>query len=390
MLTYVIRRLLLLIPTLLGMTLLVFSVMAMAPGGIGGPNLTERGGQVTGASAQRLRDYYNQRYGLDKPFIIQYGRWLNQILPVGFATYGIDDPAVIEAKARAATLPPGPDGQPAKPSIRPGDLKLTSLTVKWPDLGESLVSRRPVVEVLAEALPVTLGLNILSIPIVYATGVILGIIAARNRGNSIDIGLGSTQLGLWSVPSIWAGVLLIGFLANSQYIRLFPTGGISSVQGLQMPFLPTFEDGQFVRGFLLDRLWHLALPVLCLSYGGTAFLSKLTRGSVLENMNSDYVRTARGKGLSERIILFRHVFRNSLLALITVAAGILPALLGGAIVVESIFGIPGMGKLGVDAINQRDREMVLAVTLVGGFIGLTSMLVRDLLYAVADPRVTYN
>src|SRR5690606_28285415 len=134
----------------------------------------------------------------------------------------------------------------------------------------------------------------------------------------------------------------IGLLANRQYVKLFPTSGLHSMRADGMAFLPSWgAAGGFEAGYLLDMLWHLALPVICLSYGSFAVLSKLTRGSLLENLNADYVRTARAKGLSERIVLFRHAFRNSLLALITVASGILPALLGGSIIVETIFSIPG-------------------------------------------------
>jgi peptide/nickel transport system permease protein len=157
-----------------------------------------------------------------------------------------------------------------------------------------------------------------------------------------------------------------------------------------MSFLPTWGAWGFSRGWLLDTLWHLVLPVACFSYGGFAFLSKLTRSSILENLSADYVRTARAKGVAERDVLLRHVFRNSLLALITVAASIIPGLLAGSIVIETIFSIPGMGRLGVQAVQFRDRELVLAVTLIGGVIGLLSQLARDLCYAVADPRVSYE
>ena len=157
-----------------------------------------------------------------------------------------------------------------------------------------------------------------------------------------------------------------------------------------MTFLPSIVAGSWEHGWLLDVVWHLILPVICLSYGGSAFLTKLTRGSILENLQADYVRTARAKGVNEHDVLYRHVFRNSLLALITVAASILPALLGGSVIVESIFSIPGMGRLGVESVQFRDREVVMAVTLIGGIIGLLSQILRDLLYALADPRVTYD
>jgi peptide/nickel transport system permease protein len=149
-------------------------------------------------------------------------------------------------------------------------------------------------------------------------------------------------------------------------------------------------SGEFVRGFLLDRLWHLVLPVLCLTYGSFAFLSKLTRTVMLENLMADYARTARAKGLAENVVLWKHVFRNSLLPLITVSATLLPGLLAGSVIVESIFSIEGMGKLAVEAVQTRDRELVLSITLISGLLTLSGYLIADLCYAIADPRVSYD
>src|SRR5438105_771919 len=118
------------------------------------------------------------------------------------------------------------------------------------------------------------------------------------------------------------------------------------------------------RGWLLDTLWHLVLPVVCLTYGSFAFLTKLTRGAILESINADYVRTARAKGVDEHRVLYQHVFRNSLIPLITVAAHILPGLIGGAVIVETIFGVPGMGKLVIEAVNNHDRALVLGEALL--------------------------
>ncbi|MEX0741284.1 MAG: ABC transporter permease, partial [Phycisphaeraceae bacterium] len=149
------------------------------------------------------------------------------------------------------------------------------------------------------------------------------------------------------------------------------------------------EEG-FQRGWLLDLLWHLALPVFCLSYTNFAFLSKLTRGSILENLRSDFVRTARAKGVGEKTVLWQHVFRNSLLPLITVAAFVVPSMLAGSVIVETIFSIPGMGRLMIQAIQFKDQEVVMSVTLVAGILTLAAYLLADLLYAVADPRVSYE
>ena len=132
------------------------------------------------------------------------------------------------------------------------------------------------------------------------------------------------------------------------------------------------------------------LPLICLSLGGFAFLAKLARSAVLENLAADYARTARAKGATEDVVLWRHVFRNSLIPLITVAAALLPGLLAGSVIVESLFSIDGMGKLAVEAVKGRDRELVLSLTLVSGVLTLIGYLIADLCYALADPRVAYE
>jgi peptide/nickel transport system permease protein len=195
---------------------------------------------------------------------------------------------------------------------------------------------------------------------------------------------------MWSIPIIWAGVLLQGYLTNAEYLKWFPTTGLHELEAEAMTFLPSSGPYGFERGWLLDTLWHLVLPVICLSYGSVAFLSKLSRGAILDTISADYVRTARAKGVPERSVLYVHVLRNSLLPMITVLAHLLPALLAGSVVVETIFGLPGMGKLIVDAVSDRDRELVLSETLVAGILGLISYLLADIGYAVADPRVSYE
>ena len=357
MFTYTVRRLLLMFPTLLGITVLVFFVMAYSPGGIGGP-LLDKSGNLKSEEAHRVREYYEKRYGINKPKIVQYARWLNLISPLGFR--------------------------------QNDDGSLGRFGFKAPSLGESMQQHRPVMDMIAESLPITLLLNLISIPIIYGFGIVTGIISARHRGGWYDTTTSVSQLAAWSVPTIWAGVMLIGLLANREYVKWFPTSGLHDTQSALMAFFPHQTPQGWERGWLLDTLWHLVLPIICLSYGSSAFLTKLTRGSILENLGADYVRTARAKGVPERQVLYRHVFRNSLLALITVAASILPALLSGSVVVETIFSIPGMGRLGVESVQFRDREVVLAVTLIGGLIGLFSQILRDIVYAIADPRVSYE
>ena len=465
MLSYIIRRLLLMFPTLLGVTAVVFFVMALAPGGFGGTVLNDLGSQTQGEEAKRIRQYYERRYGLNKPAVVQFGRWINQVSPVGFLTSRkirhSDD-----AKGRASQILDGSDivrqlnmsknvrivtlelasfldEDPAASAdrvvtaltdvesgleligrVEPPETKsaekvreLASRNVvdarreivdqlaaaiagrdrilfkrpvlKWPDLGNSLRGR-PVTALQAEAVPVTLLLNVITVPLSYIIAIAIGIYAAKHRGKLFDIGSGVAMLALWSLPVMWVGVMLIGYLANKQFLHWFPTAGLHDLQADTMTFLPRLWGGNFERGWLLDAAWHLVLPVFCLAYGSFAVLAKLTRSSILENISSDYVRTARAKGVGERDVLYRHVFRNSLLPLITVFAAFLPSLFVGSVIVENIFSLPGMGKLGVDAAFMKDREVVMGTTLIASIIGLLSFLLRDLCYAVADPRVSYD
>jgi peptide/nickel transport system permease protein len=356
--SYIIRRLLLMIPTLLGITIVSFAVMAFSPGGLRSLLINREGGLDPRARAA-VEKYYEQKFGLNKPLPVQYLTWLNKVSFVGLKSVG--------------------QGWPAR--FRFG--------FKTPDLGESIVSHRPVLDMIEESLPITLLLNGITLPLMLLISLWTGLKAAQHRGGVMDVVGGSVFLGLWSVPQIWAGVLLVGYLANKSMLHWFPAAGLHDLRGDEMNFLPTLADG-FRRGWLLDTMWHLVLPVTCLLYAGFAFSSKLTRSATLEYMASDFVRTARAKGVGERQVLYRHVLRNSLLPLITYIATIVPSLISGSIIVESIFGIPGMGKLGVDAVFDKDKEMVLSTTLVAGLLGLLSYLAADIGYAIADPRVSFE
>jgi peptide/nickel transport system permease protein len=233
-------------------------------------------------------------------------------------------------------------------------------------------------------------LNLVTIPIIYIIAITSGIYAARHRGKVFDVASGLTFIALYSMPAIWIGVMLIGIFANRDIFQWFPTGGLHSTGADSMSYLPRWSEGSFQRGWLLDAAWHLALPVVCMTYGGFAFLSKLMRAAVLENISADFARTARAKGLADRVVLFRHVVSNSILPLITVAASILPSLLGGSVIVESIFSLNGMGRLMLEAIKMKDQELVLSEICVVAIVSLLSLLVADICYALADPRVSYE
>jgi ABC-type dipeptide/oligopeptide/nickel transport system permease component len=426
MFTYVIRRLLLVPPTLIGITAIVFFALALAPGGIGA-SLLSRDAQMRPEERKVREEYLNRRYGLDRPKHVQYLHWLNKVCPISFATFTVDDPRCAEAaaaqskqrepienqirelRAKMAGIKVEGDAQRAeydqlhdqvdkldaqRKTIRvapqPGDVNFSHPRVKFPDLGDSFIRGRPVNDLVAEALPVSLMLQLIALPISYAMAIWLGIQQARRRGGTFDYSISGVTLALWSVPSIWVGVLLIGYFANEQYLHWFPTTGLNDLNAAAMRFLPYFGPNGFEKGWLLDRCYHIVLPVICLTYTNFAFLSRLARGSLLDNLAADFVRTARAKGLPERIVLYRHAFRNSLIPLITVIVNLLPAMVTGSVVVETIFGINGMGSMFVNAATQRDFEMLLSITLVAGVLELIAYLLGDIGYAVADPRVSYG
>lgn len=303
--------------------------------------------------------------------------------------YAVESRATL---AEAYAQRPYPD---AVYRIGPVPIGIPGLTfIGPPDLGMSFSKSRPVRVLIAEALPVTLLLNCVAFPIIYLIAVPSGLLAATHRGSWFDTLSGAFYVALWSIPVVWAGVLAVGYLASENYFLgeyAFPAAGLHSSNADSMLFLPSRgDDGKIQWGYMLDSFWHLCLPVACLVYGGFAILSKQTRAAMLDNFNADYVRTAKAKGVAKNDIVFRHVFRNSLLPLITMFASIFPAMLAGSVVVEQIFSIPGMGRLVLEAINERDRDLLLANALMVGAVNLLALLLADILYALADPRITFD
>lgn len=337
MLTYILRRLVLMVPTLLGMTLVLFAIVRFAPGLTTGGGAFGAGGEMKNQQARAAAEHaMKKRLHL------------------------------VDAQGRPITLPV--------------QYVLWLKDTLRGDFGESVQYNTPVAKLLKERLPVTLTLNLLSTLIVYLIAIPGGMLASVQRGKTFDLVWGFTTLALYSLPIIWVGGMMIGFLANPRYLGWFPAAGTHS----------TNTDWLTSWQYALDYLWHVVLPVFCLSYAGFAYLSKLKRAAMLDNLNQDYVRTARAKGLSGFVVVTRHVFRNSLLPMITVFAGIIPGLLGGAVVVESIFSIKGMGDLMLTATLARDLPIVQAVAFVGSVISLVCLLIADICYAIADPRVSYD
>jgi len=189
-------------------------------------------------------------------------------------------------------------------------------------------------------------------------------------------------LALWSIPYVLTATLAIGYLAQGgKGLEWFPTGGLKSVD---------YEVMSTIFEKLVDRAWHLILPIGCIVYGGFAYLAKQMRAGMLENFTMDYVRTARAKGVSKRNIVLVHVLRNSLIPIITIFATILPVLIAGSVILEKIFNIEGMGLLAFRAVTNRDYDVIQTLALIFGVLNLISLLLADITYAVVDPRIAYK
>lgn len=245
------------------------------------------------------------------------------------------------------------------------------------DFGYSLSDGRPVSEKLAEALPITLLLSFLALLLAYALAIPIAVHAARRKGRADERALSLLLFALYSTPSFWMAMLLVMLLGGVGYANIFPVHGLSSPGAEQFTAL----------GWLVDRLWHLVLPVFCLGYGSLAVLSRYQRGALLDAMGQHYIRTARAKGLSERRVVWRHALPNALLPMITILGLQVPFLIGGSVIIERIFGIPGMGLLAFEAFLQRDYPLILAISVLSAALTLLGLLLADLLYAAADPRI---
>jgi peptide/nickel transport system permease protein len=244
------------------------------------------------------------------------------------------------------------------------------------DLGESLALHRPVADALADALPNTLSLALTALIIDFALGLALGVYQAARERRFGDIALGNAALFVNSMPTFWLGLVLL--LVFGERLGWFPVGGLRNlVLCPRVDSLPC----------LADFAWHLTLPALTLGLVGAAATARYQRAAMLEVVRQDYVRTARAKGLPERRVVLVHALRNALLPLITLFGLSFPFLLTGAVLVETVYAWPGMGRLAVTAILQRDYPIVTAAALVASVMVVLGNLLADALYGVADPRI---
>jgi peptide/nickel transport system permease protein len=248
------------------------------------------------------------------------------------------------------------------------------------DFGYSYSHFRPVSEVIAEALPGTLLLGGLALAVAFGFGAAAGVWQAVRRGTTTDSLLTFVTLFIYSMPAFWLGLMLI--LAASTWFSWLglPVSGMTSVDHASLGPL----------GRIADIAGHLVLPTIALGLGSAAGVARFMRGEMLEAIGQDYVRTARAKGLPERVVMGRHALRNALIPMVSLLGLYLPILFGGAVVIEVVFSWPGMGRTMYDAVLARDYPLVLATSFLFGLLVIAGNLFADLLYAFVDPRVRYD
>jgi peptide/nickel transport system permease protein len=318
---YLTKRLILMIPMLLGITLISFTVIHLAPG-TPVELQTTMNPKASLEAQQRLKEIY----GLDKPLYIQYWDWLKRMAFLDF-------------------------GRSFSPD------------------------RRPVWDKIKERIGITLGLNLLSLIIILAVAVPMGVLAAYRAHSWFDKATTILVFFGFAMPSFWLALLLIMFFGV--YLDWLPISGLTSLQFSQFTFWQKVQD----------LLAHVTLPVLGAAFMGLAGMSRYMRGSMLEVIRQDYITTARAKGLPERTVIFKHAMRNALLPVVTMLGLSLPGLIGGSVIFESIFAIPGMGQLFYGAVMARDYPLVMGELVIGALLTLLGNLLADVSYALVDPRI---
>lgn len=360
---YLIRRFLLIFPTFLGISIITFLVVQLAPGNPVYLKLRAAGGAMSAEGVTpEIIEQTKKMYGLDRPMHERYVLWLGRLVTL--------------------------------------------------DFGDSYKDHRPVRTRILEALPITLQINVISLFVVYMVSIPLGVFSATHRESKRDKLLSIGLFLLYSLPSFWVAMLLMYFLGGgggstglqNMFLSLFTAIGVqdrSAVQWLltnvlHFRWFPIYGLNSFGaeswpwHRWLLDRLWYLILPVFCLSYASLAYTSRFMRAGMIEVTRQDYVRTARAYGIGERVVIYKYAMRNALIPILTLLGEELPLLIGGSVIIEYIFSIPGMGRLAYEAILYRDYPVVMGVLSITAILTLLGIILSDILYAVADPRIKFD
>lgn len=367
MVTYILRRLLQAIPVLFGITIVVYGILLAAPGG---PTARfANNPRVTAAD----REKFKKAWGLDQPIPIQYCRWM------GFCNPDVDGYSLSMFISDSGM-----------PNFLPSGIGGGTNGVLHGDFGISIETGEPVVTRIQRAIIPTIILAGTAFFLWISFAIFIGVLAAVRRGGWFDnVSTVFSYIG-FAIPTFWLGLMLIYFFAGPG-LDLFPASGMTDTRRFPAFGTDAYWD-KFMQAPLVaigDLLRHLALPVITLIVVNVAGDSRFVRASMIESLNQDYVRTARAKGLSERIVTFRHALRNAMLPVVTNIGLEIPFLLTGAIVTETIFSWPGVGRLTITATNNFDYPTLMGLLLIAAVATVMANLIADVTYAIIDPRIKY-
>jgi len=323
MFAYILKRTALLIPLLLGITLISFTVIHLAPG-----KPTDTLTNLNPKVSLEAREKLNKLYDLDKPLLIQYKNWIKRFIRF--------------------------------------------------DFGESFIDGRSVFIKIRERLPITLFINIASILLILLIGIPLGVIGSIKQDSIVDKAITVFVFIGFAIPSFWLALILMDLFCIK--LGWLPVLGIKSID---------FENFNLLEKSL-DIVKHLFLPISIFVLGGLAGISRYMRQSMIQTFNKPYILTARAKGLPKHTIIYKHALRNSLLPLITLLGLSIPGLISGSVIIESIFAIPGMGRLFFESVMSRDYPVIMGILTIGAILTMIGNLLADISYAYADPRIRYK
>jgi len=365
MAAYILRRIALMIPTLWAIITLNFFIVQIAPGGpvdqavaeLSGMKSTASMERISGEGAQEVRPTTGTGAGKERPPMYRGARGLDpQVIEQIKKRFGFDKPV----------------------HVRYWEMLKRYLAF---DFGDSLFKGRSVIGLIVERLPVSISIGVWSTLLIYLISIPLGIRKAVRHGSRFDLWTSTAIILGNSIPTFLFAIILIILFAGGSYLHWFPLRGLVSNNFRELPFF----------GKLIDYLWHITLPVIALTIGGFATLTMLTKNSFLDEINKQYVMTARAKGLTERRILFGHVFRNAMLLVISgFPAAFISMFFSGSLLIEVIFSLNGLGLLGFEATMQRDYQVMFGTLYMFTLLGLVLGLISDLTYTVVDPRIDFE
>jgi microcin C transport system permease protein len=345
MLKYFLRRLAILIPTLLGVTIVVFVIINMAPGGpieqrlqqirFGGgdttsANTSSGGRGATQGVSDEVMEALKKQYGFDKPLHERYFLWLKNIVTLNF--------------------------------------------------GESFTYEEPVLDVITSKFPVSLQFGIISLFLSYLISIPLGILKAIRHGTFFDVSSSIILFVLYSIPPFMLAILLIVFLSGGSFFEWFPVGGIQS---------EIYDELNWWEQ-IGDRIHHFTLPLICYTIGSFTSLTVLMKNSLIEEIKKDYIRTARAKGVSEKVVYMKHSLRNALIPIVTGLGGFLSVFFAGSLLLETIFQLDGIGLLSYKSILSRDYNVIMGLVFIQSALFLLGNIISDFAYVLVDPRIDFT